>query len=241
MSCVRLTADAIDPAVSAGGTAVGPAVVIAAARTSRDPAQHGHHRERSGAEGLRRAGRRDRRGRDGGHARDLVSLDRRPGQPVAHHAEREQRQGALAQRGAGPEDQLAHARARVPEARRDLLVAIPLELAQRQRLTLGVRQPAHPGDQAAQLFLLLQQRRRLWHAVELEVELLVLPRPHPDLVDGAVVRDPVQPRAQRDLARSAVAQREEGLQQSLLDRVLGALGADQARAVDTQRHAGSGA
>ena len=127
------------------------------------------------------------------------------------------------------------------ELRRDLLVAAPFELAQRKRLALGVGQIAHPGDDPPDLLALLEQGRRLRHAVVLEVELLVVGGSLAQQIDRAVVRDPVKPGAQHDLAVASVAQRQEGLQEGLLNCVLGAAGAHEARAVDAPAGARSAA
>ena len=187
----------------------------------REPAaQHGDDCERRGAGDIEPA---PDRGRRYGHSRRHVM-----------GPERQDSRRAVSECRARAEDELPDARTRVPQLLRDLLVAAPFELTQRKRPALRVGQVAHPGDDPPDLLALLEQGGWLRHSVVLEIELVVVRGALAEQIDRAVVGDPVQPGAQHDLPVAAVTQREEGLQEGLLNGVLGPVGAHETGAVDAQ-------
>ena len=100
-------------------------------------------------------------------------------------------------------------------------VAQPVELAHEQRRALLGGQPPHVGHQAAQLLATLGLVQRVAQRRARDVEQLARIRQRTaELVDAAVVRDAVQPGAQRDRP-VVLAQRAVGPQEDVLQRVLG--------------------
>jgi hypothetical protein len=102
-------------------------------------------------------------------------------------------------------------------------VAHPSELAHEQGRALLCRQPVQIGDQSPQRLALLDLRDRVVRGPAALLQDRGRRRYGPaELVDATIVRDPVQPRAQRELATVGPKSRV-GTDEDVLERVLGIL------------------
>ena len=120
-------------------------------------------------------------------------------------------------------EQRLHRLQRDAERLGELRVAQAVHLAHEQRRALLLGQPADVGDQAAQVVAALGVGRRVVQRPARGLEEVDRGRHGlAQMVDAAVVRDAVQPGAQRHRA-VADAQRGVGAQEDVLQRVLGVL------------------
>ena len=153
-----------------------------------------------------------------------------------HEPRRRQSRRGLPERVPRAIQELAHGAVAHAELRGDLVVAPPLHRLQHDRVTLALRQVLDGGDHAPQPLAQFEDLRRRFHAVDLLAHLLVVEAGLPEQVQGRVVGDAVEPRAEVELGIACV-DRSVRAEEGLLHGILRACRREDPRAVAEQRPA----
>ena len=235
-SGARATVGSVAAAGRCAGCGCGRAAA-AAVRGRSTLAVHGRDLDRpaAGHRGRDR-GRGDPRGRPAAaeRRRRLGEVRSQP----AEHGHRDRRGRRIAHGAPGPVGELAdRARAR-SEVRRDLLVAVAVDRVAHDHVPLPRGQRAHGAQDRPQPLAAQQRLVRALDAVEPLRQRRVGGLRVARDVERRVARDPVQPRAQRlRHARALARQRGVGVDERLLQRVVGGGRREQAADIEAQRRA----